>query len=772
MTNDPSAQLPPVWRTRLEELRQTDPRLHGRLVRVLMEHLHRKKIVSIEDLEREARLISDEDPNAAADPNRPSPRGGPREMETLHRLVLDWAQRTLSPGEVEAVLHTAHRNELVIELGNAADNPAIPFEAVLNRLSLVRSFLPAEGEPETPDLLGARVALIRRLVSEHLEYLNIAKRYLTVGALADVARRMVVPGAGNGRIGGKGAGMILAWHILADAHRRGKLAQLPKMPKTWYVRSDGIIHLIEHNTLQEYTNVKYREPADIQAAYPIIERVFKEAYFPEPFLQGLRAVLEDFGDVPLIVRSSSLLEDRPGSAFSGKYKSLFLANRGPVDVRLAELTNAVAEVYASVFGPDPMIYRRERGLLDFPEEMGLLIQQVVGQPIGPYYFPIYAGVAFSRNEYRWSPRLRRQDGMVRLVAGLGSRAVDRTYDDYAYLLCPAQPGIKASSRPEEACYYSQRYIDLIDFGPGRFETKPVREVFTQCFGEIPRLEDLVSIIEEGHLKAPVGALLDARPEDLCITFENLVRRKGFAALMRQILEVLSEAFGFPVDVEFAADGESLYLLQCRAQSQAAQGPTMRVPTGVPSDRVVFTANRFVPDGAFAGISHIVYVDPLDYETIPDYETLVAVGQAVGLLNRRLPRRRFILIGPGRWGSRGDIRLGVRVTYADINNAAMLIEVARQKGGYVPEVSFGTHFFQDLVEADIRYLPLYPDDTSVVFNEAFLRDSPNRLPELVPEHAGLAGILRVIDVPAASAGRHLSVVMDGDADQAMAYLADT
>ena len=135
LTDDHPAPLPPVWRTRLEEIRQTDPRLHGKLVRVLMEHLHRKKVVSIEDLEREARLITDENADASADPNRPSPRGGPRELETLHRLVLDWAERTLSAGEVEAVLHTAHRNELVIELGNAADNPAIPFEAVLNRLS-------------------------------------------------------------------------------------------------------------------------------------------------------------------------------------------------------------------------------------------------------------------------------------------------------------------------------------------------------------------------------------------------------------------------------------------------------------------------------------------------------------------------------------------------------------------------------------------------------------------------------------------------------------
>ena len=103
----------------------------------------------------------------------------------------------------------------------------------------------------------------------------------------------------------------------------------------------------------------------------------------------------------------------------------------------------------------------------------------------------------------------------------------------------------------------------------------------------------------------------------------------------------------------------------------------------------------------------------------------------------LPRRQFTLIGPGRWGSRGDIKLGVRVTYSDINNTSLLIEVAARRGNYVPDLSFGTHFFQDLVEAGIRYVPLFPGERDVVFNSAFLLDAPNALAELVPEYAHLA-----------------------------------
>ncbi len=149
--------------------------------------------------------------------------------------------------------------------------------------------------------------------------------------------------------------------------------------------------------------------------------------------------------------------------------------------------------------------------------------------------------------------------------------------------------------------------------------------------------------------------------------------------------------------------------------------------------MIFSANRFVSNGKVPEITHIVYVDLEGYSQLANEKAMRDIGRAVGRLNKLLPKRQFILIGPGRWGSRGDIKLGVPVTYSDINNTAMLIEVARQKGNYLPDLSFGTHFFQDLVEASIRYLPLYPDDGSG-FRETFLKGSRSVLEELLPEFA--------------------------------------
>jgi predicted nucleotidyltransferase len=186
---------------------------------------------------------------------------------------------------------------------------------------------------------------------------------------------------------------------------------------------------------------------------------------------------------------------------------------------------------------------------------------------------------------------------------------------------------------------------------------------------------------------------------------------------------------------------------------------------------LFSANKYISNGLIGDITHVVYVDPKKYGEISDINTLKSVGKMVGRLNKILPKRQFILMGPGRWGSRGDIKLGVNVTYSEINNTIMLIEIARKKKEYLPELSFGTHFFQDLVEADIRYLPLYPDETGIVFNESFLINSENVLTEFLPDAEQLSEVIRVIDVPAITGGLVLNVLMNGESNKALAVLSE-
>ncbi|HSB36760.1 MAG TPA: PEP/pyruvate-binding domain-containing protein, partial [Thermoanaerobaculia bacterium] len=508
----------------------------------------------------------------------------------------------------------------------------------------------------------------------------------------------------------------------------------------------------------------------IRGDYPHVVQLFKHSQFPPEIVKGLSLALDDFEDRPLIVRSSSLLEDRVGAAFSGKYKSLFLANRGTKAERLAALTDAVAEVYASVFGPDPIEYRAERGLLDVHEEMGILIQEVVGTQVGRYFLPTFAGVAFSNNEFRWSARIRREDGLCRLVAGLGTRAVDRVGDDYPVLVAPGQPGLRVNVTPDEAVRYSPKRVDLINLESKSFETVELSDLVASCGADVPGFEQVLSICEDGRIHLPLLVDWETKKNLFVATFDGLLSKTPFLARMRTLLKLLSDATGGPVDIEFASDGRNLYLLQCRPQSFAPEEASEPIPRDLVPERVVFEAKRYVSHGRVPEISTIVYVDPDAYHALPDLSTLKRVGRAVGRLNKVLPRRQFILMGPGRWGSRGDVKLGVPVGYSDIHNTAVLIEIARKRGGYVPDLSFGTHFFQDLVEASIRYLPLFPDDPDICFNEPFLRESPNTLAEHAPEFADLAHVVRVIDVPAATNGLVLRVLMDADQDRAVGFLS--
>jgi hypothetical protein len=285
---------------------------------------------------------------------------------------------------------------------------------------------------------------------------------------------------------------------------------------------------------------------------------------------------------------------------------------------------------------------------------------------------------------------------------------------------------------------------------------------------MPFVRQMVSIADHDHLRRPAG-LVDFSRDGLVMTFEGLVSDSPFVTRMRALLHLLREKLKMPVDIEFASDGRDLYLLQCRPQGATEGAAPVPIPRDLPRDRVLFTARRYVSNGQVSDVSHVVYVDPGAYAGL-ELDRIREVGRAVGRLNRLLPKRQFVLMGPGRWGSRGDIRLGVPVTYADISNTAVLVEIARAKGGYLPDLSFGTHFFQDLVESNIRYLPLYPDDPEVVFNEAFFLGAPNALASLAPEFEGLADVVRVIDVPRSTDGRVLRVLMNGDLDEAVGLLA--
>ncbi len=305
-------------------------------------------------------------------------------------------------------------------------------------------------------------------------------------------------------------------------------------------------------------------------------------------IHGLSIALDDLRDVPLIVRSSSLLEDSNGTSFAGKYKSLFIANQGTKHERIRALMDAIAEVYASMFGPDPIGYRFERGLIDFREEMGIVIQEVVGSKIGHYYMPAFAGVAFSRNEFQWSRRIRREDGLLRMVPGLGTRAVDRVMDDYPVLVSPGQPSLRVNVSIEEKVRYSPKRIDVVNLESGMFETVDIGLLLQRHGSEYPMLHKLVSILQDDRLVQPLGHAFDGGRDPLIVTFEGLLTGTRFIEQASAMLKALQSEFRAPVDLEFAHDGSDLYLLQCRLQSHEKKSQPAALPRDVSADRILFS----------------------------------------------------------------------------------------------------------------------------------------------------------------------------------------
>jgi pyruvate,water dikinase len=757
------------WRIALDLLRNTNPSLLIRVSRKMMNYLGWRGVTEARDLLQRfsgGRMTE----GLFGESNLPQSRESMDRFFELTEETFKIASANLTDDDILDRIQRWINEDRSSSAVQNLENVYADLAAVLDSMRRIKLLAPDGISMPRSTANSVRVALIRRFFTEQLEFINVAKKYVDLEDFFGLMERIVFPPGSHGKLGGKSAGLFLATRILKQAARRNKIIGSVKKPKTWYITSDGLIAFTTYNNLDDVIEQKYKDIEVVRQEYPHLVQVFKNSTFPPEVVKGLSVALDDFGEVPLIVRSSSLLEDRLGTAFAGKYKSLFLANQGDKQQRLEALLDAVAEVYASIFSPDPIQYRAERGLLDFYEEMGVMIQEVVGSRAGKYFFPAFAGVAFSRNEFRWSPRIKREDGLLRLVPGLGTRAVDRVSDDYPVLVAPSQPNLRVNVSTDEAVRYSPKKIDVIDLEENRFVTKDIKELLGEIGHEYPALTKVFSVYRDQILQRPMGLATDIAKEDAVVTFEGLIGGSPFMLQIEAILKTLSSAMGVPVDIEFASTGTDFYLLQCRPQSQASEEVAMEIPSNLPDSSVLFTANKFVSNGRVADITHVVYVDPDRYGELAEYADLVAVGEAVGKLNKLLPRRQFILMGPGRWGSRGDIKLGVRVTYSEINNSAMLIEVARKKGNYVPDVSFGTHFFQDLVEAGIRYLPLYPDDEGVRFNERFLLEAPNTLAGHCPECAAITDALRVIDIPEVTGGKVLRVLMNADRELAVGFFA--
>lgn len=671
---------------------------------------------------------------------------------------------------LEAIISEVLKERGVVsEEMRLAINPEIaPIDLVFEQALTIEKMPEAARAAHIARLEESKVVLIRSLISDHLRYVNIAKEWLSIGDLADIRRRKI----GAGRIGGKAAGIILAQHVLKNNPELSESSSIT-MPESFYIGSDEMYTFLAINNLIGWNDQKYKTEEEMRSEYPLIERDFHKGSFPPDILDRLQTMLIKVGKQPLIVRSSSLLEDNFGTAFAGKYESIFCPNQGSLDENLATLSHAIAQIYASTLNPNALLYRRSKGLLDYDERMAILIQFVEGEQFGDYLMPHAAGVAFSRNLYRWAPQIRAEDGFVRMVWGLGTRAVDRVGNDYPRLVALSHPLLRPSNDAFAVRRYSQQFVDLLDLRLNTFTTLPVHDVLN---ADYPPLRFIAQLDEDGYFETIRSALIPD-PKKLVLTFDELLRRTPFAERMKTILRSLETAYHSPVDVEFALkvnDRSSsqpaleIAVLQCRPQSRLAETDVDQLPAGLNPNEILFSSDYMVPQGMISRVDYVVFVKPDEYFSFSSTAERSHLARTVGKLNNAMENLNYIAIGPGRWGS-SNPDLGVPIAYGDIYHAKALVELTGENCGLPPEPSLGTHFFQDLLESQIYPLALQLDDPKTVFNRGMLENAPNRLLEFCPGSLQFENCLHVVKIADILPGGFLRVLMHDEVGRALAFL---
>ncbi|MCR5357188.1 MAG: PEP/pyruvate-binding domain-containing protein [Lachnospiraceae bacterium] len=579
------------------------------------------------------------------------------------------------------------------------------------------------------DIMMSRDERLRKMIKENFrpqDYIAVRKRMI-----------------GTGMIGGKACGMLLARKIIEN--RCPEIFKKLEPHDSFYIGSDVFYSFIVENhfwdlRIRQRSREEYFTVADEFAEKLLAGKFSRE--MEEQFVK----LLEYYGQDPIIVRSSSILEDGFGNAFAGKYESVFCSNSGDMDQRLEELENAVRTVYASTMSRSALDYRSRRGLQERDEQMALLVQRVSGSYYGEYYMPCVAGVGYSFSPYRFMEDLDPTAGMLRLVMGLGTSAVDRTEGSYPRLVSLDKPKATTSRNCTEKHQYSQRKLEIMNRVSRQLEQVDPDTVKPYLPDYLKRL-----LFEHDYDTERMYRERGQRRDIEFVSCQGIVEKEDLMLKMRELLGAIQKEYEYPVDTEFTVnlseDGDYVInLLQCRPLQVYQDAEASDMPEDVDKESILFECR-----GSSMGLSRyetldmIVTVDPVNYYNMP-YKEKYRVGQAVGSVNwaMRGKNKKMLLMVPGRIGTSSP-ELGVPALFSDISEYEAICEVSDSRAGYNPELSYGSHFFQDLVEAGILYNAIFENEKTLAFNPGILSGYDNLLCDYAPLAEDLKDIVRVIDV---------------------------
>ena len=551
---------------------------------------------------------------------------------------------------------------------------------------------------------------------------------------------------GTGMIGGKACGMLLARAIIRN--NEPDISDVLEPHDSFYVGSDLYYTYIVDNNLWD-TRIKQRtEDGYFELVQEFAGKIM-EGTFSDAMRDQFVRIIEYYGQDPYIIRSSSILEDGFGNAFAGKYESVFCVNRGSLTERLDEFEHAIKVVYASSMSLSALDYRKRRGLDKRDEQMALLIQRVSGSYYGSRYMPCAAGVGYSYSPYRVMKDSDPTAGMLRLVMGLGTSAVDRTEGSYPRIVNLDMPEKTSYSSSADKHKFSQGKAEVIDMTEHALKRLSLNELQADIPGYLDKILLEHDFDTERRLRE-TGRDRDVK----YISCKGLVANKTLMEQMKRLLRCIQDEYDYPVDTEFtiniSENGEySVDLLQCRPlQVQKTSSGTV-IPPDIPDERILLESrSSSMGMSKTSRLDIIVYVDPIKYYNMP-YKDKDLVAKLIGKINwhYRDQGKHMMLIVPGRIGTSSP-ELGVPTGFSDISEYDIICETEESSAGYNPELSYGSHIFQDLVEAQILYTAVFGNEKTIHFSPDKLASSEDVVSGFEPPEA-VRGIVHVYDVSSRS-----------------------
>jgi hypothetical protein len=498
-----------------------------------------------------------------------------------------------------------------------------------------------------------------------------------------------------GSLGGKGRGLAFI-NTLIYSFELGRL--IPginiKTPVTAIIGTDEFDQFMERNHL--WNLVKEEKNFDL------IQKTFMEGSLSYTLEKKLRVFLKKITK-PLAVRSSSLFEDSMSQPFSGIFGTYLLPNNNPdPEIRIKHLSDAIKLVFASVYSKNARAYFEAINYKIELEKMAVVIQEVVGNMYDDAFYPHISGSAQSFNFYPVA-HMTPKDGFAVASLGLGQYVME---GNMAYRFSPAYPAIEIISQ-KDLYKNSQVWFYAVDLS---------KKDLNLLEGEIAGLKilDISDAENHGTLNHIASVLnpdndtinpgLDS-PGPRVISFADILKYNyiPLAATLKTVLDVVTEACGTPVEIEFAVDlnrdeagNASFYLLQIKPLLGTGAGYNIDTET-INEDDLVLLTRKSMGNGLIDGITDIIFIEPEKF----DNKLTVEMADEIAATNEKMVKenRKYILIGPGRWGSR-DRFLGIPVTWPQISRAKVIVEVSLPD--FHPDASLGSHFFHNVTSMNVGY----------------------------------------------------------------------